>query len=246
VDFLDTPTPFTLGPDTTLCPGASILLSVPLNGFNILWQDGSIGTTMIADKEQTYSLELSNQCGLFKDEIALAFDHNIPLVDLDPEISICPGDEVLLDVTQSFDADYAWSTGTTLPVINIVTPGLYSVSVIALCAEAEGNVVIIQALDCFPVSFYVPNLFSPNDDNVNDVFSLHFNAEVEITALHGSIFDRWGNNVFESRAIPFEWNGFFNYELMQPGVYVYVIDIDYTTNGQERHTVLQGDVTLIR
>jgi gliding motility-associated-like protein len=246
VDFLDAPQPFTLGPDTTLCPGESILLTIPFGGYNILWQDGSTGTSIVANKEQSYSLELSNQCGLFKDELSLAFDHNIPLVDLDPSITICPGDEVLLDVTQNFDAEYEWSTGATLPVINIVTPGMYSVSVIALCAEAEGNVVIVQDSDCFPVSFYVPNLFSPNHDNVNDVFSLHFNDEVEITALHGSIFDRWGNHVFDSKAIPFEWNGQFNGELMQPGVYVYVIDIVYKTNGQDRQTILQGDVTLVR
>jgi hypothetical protein len=33
---------------------------------------------------------------------------------------------------------------------------------------------------------------------------------------------------------------------MQPGVYVYAIVVDFSVNGLQRHTVLSGDVTLIR
>jgi hypothetical protein len=83
VGFIDPPITFNLGPDTTLCPGESILLTVPYSGFTVKWQDGSTGNTLLADKAQTYSLELSNKCGIKSDALTIAFDNNIPVV--------CPG-----------------------------------------------------------------------------------------------------------------------------------------------------------
>lgn len=201
---------------------------------------------MVADKAQTYSLELSNQCGIKSDALTLAFDNNVPVVALGPSQSLCPGDMIDLDVTQSFPATYEWSTGSGLPSINIVSPGSYAVTVSALCFDANDAIVVEQADDCFPTALYLPNVFSPNDDNINDVFTLSTNPEVQITKLEGTIFDRWGNQIFYSGDIPFVWNGRFKDDLMQPGVYVYVITIDYSVNGLQRHVVLSGDVTLIR
>jgi len=246
VDFLDPPLAFNLGPDTTLCPGESIILTAPLNGFNIKWQDGSTGPSMVADKAQKYSLELSNKCGTASDELNLAFDNNIPVVALGPSQTLCPGDMINLDVTQTFPATYQWNTGSTTPIININSPGSYAVTVSALCFDVNDAVTIEQDDDCFPSSLYLPNVFSPNDDNINDVFTLSTNPEIQISALEGTIFDRWGNQIFYSKEVPFVWNGRFNDDLMQPGVYVYAIVVDYTVNGLQRHVVLSGDVTLIR
>jgi gliding motility-associated-like protein len=168
------------------------------------------------------------------------------LFALGPTQTLCPGDQVDLDVTQTFPATYEWNTGSTLPTINITQPGSYAVTVSALCFDADDAIIVEQDDDCFPVALFVPNVFSPNEDNINDVFSLHTNPEVQITALQGTIFDRWGNQIYYSEALDFTWDGRFHEEIMQPGVYVYVIAIDYSVNGLARHEVLSGDVTLIR
>lgn len=246
VTFLDPPIDFNLGPDTTLCPGESLLLTVPYTGFTVKWQDGSTGNSMLADKAQTYSLELSNKCGVKSDALTIAFDNNIPVVALGPTQTLCPGEQIDLDVTQSFPAAYEWNTGSTLPSINITDPGSYAVTVSALCFDANDVIIVEQDDDCFPVSIYIPNVFSPNDDNINDVFSLNTNPEVQITALQGTIFDRWGNQIYYTEDIQFTWDGRFHEEFMQPGVYVYVIAVDYSVNGLVRHEILSGDVTLIR
>ncbi|MBP8086388.1 MAG: gliding motility-associated C-terminal domain-containing protein, partial [Saprospiraceae bacterium] len=62
----------------------------------------------------------------------------------------------------------------------------------------------------------------------------------------GTIYDRWGNLVYSSNALPFTWDGFFNGDIMMPGVYAYVITVSYMVNGQEFEKVFSGDVTLIR
>jgi gliding motility-associated-like protein len=170
----------------------------------------------------------------------------MPVIALGPSPTLCPGEMIDLDVTHSFPASYSWNTGSTLPHIEIVTPGSYAVTVSALCFDANDGVVVLHDDYCFPTALYVPNVLSPNDDNINDVFTLSTNPEIQITTLQGAIFDRWGNQVFQSDEIPFSWNGRFHDDRMQPGVYVYSLILDYTVNGLQRHTVLKGDVTLIR
>jgi hypothetical protein len=48
------------------------------------WQDGSHGSSFLADKEQTYSLMLSNDCSGTTDELILHFDERVPGRHLDP------------------------------------------------------------------------------------------------------------------------------------------------------------------
>ena len=64
--------------------------------------------------------------------------------------------------------------------------------------------------------------------------------------MHGSIYDRWGNLVYNDEAIPFIWDGYFAEEIVMPGVYVYTITVRYDEQGTEREEVFAGDVTVVR
>ena len=93
---------------------------------------------------------------------------------------------------------------------------------------------------------YIPNVFSPNDDGINDVFAMSFGSDLEVTAMTGSIFDRWGNLVYSSEAIPFQWDGLYANDEVLPGVYVYHIKCTYLEGSVEREEVFAGDVTLVK
>jgi gliding motility-associated-like protein len=67
-----------------------------------------------------------------------------------------------------------------------------------------------------------------------------------MNSMNGSIFDRWGNMVFQSTKIPFIWDGKRNATWMQPGVYVYAIRVTYEANGRMIEETFTGDITLIR
>ncbi|HZV71359.1 MAG TPA: gliding motility-associated C-terminal domain-containing protein [Saprospiraceae bacterium] len=247
IDFLDAPSAFDLGSDTILCPGEFIILNAPITSSTIRWQDGSNIPSFIADKSQTYSLEISNDCGLVNDELILSYDDRIPEITLPPVTFICPDDQVELNVTQPFPANYIWSTGSTLPVIVIDHPGNYSVSIQTLCGGAEGETEAMISDSCHAVnSFYIPNIFSPNGDDINDIFTIKLHDEIELHSMEVSIYDRWGNLVFHSETIPIEWHGDFNGEKLSPGVYVYRIQMTYFDKVVERDVMVQGDVTLIR
>ena len=250
VAYVDAPDPFLLRADTTLCPGETIILTAPTTAFDIHWQDGSNQPTMIADKAQTYSLQVSNDCGSVSDDFILSYDHRVPQLNLDPTIKWCKGDVITLDATQSFAADYLWNTGATTPSLQITNPGVYSVDVSTLCSTTSQAVDVIPSTDCdiieIHTEIHIPNVFSPNGDGINDVFGISFGPDIQVTAMQGTIFDRWGNMVFDSKSVPFVWDGFFKNERVMPGVYVYRIECKYIATGIQREEIFTGDVTVIR
>ncbi|MEO5905254.1 MAG: hypothetical protein ABIQ11_00910, partial [Saprospiraceae bacterium] len=148
ITYIFPPAEFDLGPDTILCPGEFILLLPPVTDGLITWHDGSHANSFVADKEQIYSLEISNICGSVYDERSLSYDDNIPHIDIDPVISMCPDQVIALDATQLFNASYEWNTGSILPVIQVITPGLYEVKVTTPCESILEQIELIPGEDC--------------------------------------------------------------------------------------------------
>ena len=246
VSYLSVPPAFSLGPDVVLCPGESITLQSPPTTDQVLWQDGSDSLTFTADQDQLYSLTIFNVCGSTHDDVNVDFDHAIPVIPTEGKV-ICPGEVLILDASQPFDALYTWSTGATVPSIDVVLPGDYVVTVMTPCFTVSGTTSVVTDDDCSPtLEFYIPNVFSPNDDQINDVFSIQFNAGTEVIALSGDIFDRWGNHVFRSRELPFAWDGSLQGEPLNPGVFVYVFTFTYSNGASMVTKTVMGDITLMR
>ena len=94
---------------------------------------------------------------------------------------------------------------------------------------------------------YVPNVFSPNYDGLNDKFTVYSNDEVKIIDRL-RIYDRWGEFIFELNNFPpnntnYGWDGTFRNKPENPGVYVYTVDWT-DLDGTKRK--LSGDVTLLK
>ena len=98
---------------------------------------------------------------------------------------------------------------------------------------------IPEPKDTMPV-YYIPNIFSPNGDNQNDKFSVR---SEKIADLHLSIYNRWGNLVFESYDKTVGWDGNYYGKKCEVGVYVYTVYINFT-NGQTVEKA--GTITLVR
>jgi len=85
---------------------------------------------------------------------------------------------------------------------------------------------------------YVPNAFSPNNDGLNDTWNipaLSAYPEFDLT-----VFNRYGQIVFQNKNANRPWNGKFTGEPLPVGVYVYVIDL------KAEKRILKGTVTLFR
>lgn len=86
----------------------------------------------------------------------------------------------------------------------------------------------------------VPNMFSPNGDGLNDVFYVYGNnvREVKLT-----VFNRWGEKVFDATSVYSGWDGTYKNEPQGPGVYTYVVEFTFLDNQKLQK---QGTVTLVR
>lgn len=247
VTYQPLPVSIDLGSDTVLCPGESLLLTGPstLDEFN--WQDGSSGQSLLADHDGIYILSITNSCGLSNDTIEVNYDHRAPILPGEDEFKLCTGDSVELDASQSFPAMYLWSTLSDAPSIVVTNAGLYSVSILTECNSSTFEFHVLPETDCVSThDIYIPNIFSPNDDHINDEFGIYPDVALEIISLKASIFDRWGNLVYSSEAMPFTWDGKFENDLMMPGVYVYHFSIQYKVNRKVVEEKRTGDVTLVR
>ena len=94
---------------------------------------------------------------------------------------------------------------------------------------------------------YVPNIFSPNGDGSNDLFWIHGeDNDIMIESL--LIYDRWGSLVYEAEDMPVGessrgWDGTFNGQDVNPGVYIYVLEI---RTAVDELLVKSGDITVVR
>ena len=91
--------------------------------------------------------------------------------------------------------------------------------------------------DCF-----VPNIITPNGDGRNDNFRVPC-LETTYTNNNVRIFNRWGDQVFEQDGYTNDWDGRYKGNLLPPGTYFYLIQLDKGGNSNE---LLQGYFTIIR
>lgn len=87
---------------------------------------------------------------------------------------------------------------------------------------------------------YVPNAFTPNGDDINDVFKVGYRS---IESFEISIYDQWGRRVYKSDDITQGWDGTFNGDKSAIGAYYYVIKAK-GTDGEEY--LKKGTISLIR
>lgn len=87
---------------------------------------------------------------------------------------------------------------------------------------------------------FIPNGFSPNNDNNNDVLYVRGGG---VSSIQFRVFDKWGNIVFESFDMEKGWDGTYKGKLLNTGVFVYRMDA-ILKNGQPLFK--SGNVTLFR
>ena len=175
------------------------------------------------------------------------------IVDAGPDQTINLGFSTKIQaVSNEFPVDFVWRDtiglscfncgGTTAMPVNTTT---YTVVVTNENGCTATDEVTIQVIKNYPV--YIPNAFSPNDDGLNDGFTAFAGpAADQIKVL--KIFDRWGELVFDTQAIPHSqetlgWDGNFKGRPVNAGVFVYLIEMEFI-DGEV--ILYKGDVTVMR
>jgi len=143
---------------------------------------------------------------------------------------------------------YSWSppTGLSNPTSQITQATVdeettYTVSVTdGICTQSAAVTVKVLQVACREPFLYIPNAFSPNGDNENDVLYVRSAITTEILFR---VFDRWGEMIFETRSLNDGWDGTFRGKLVDPDTYDYYLEA-ICTGGEQ--SIIKGNVTLIR
>jgi len=123
-------------------------------------------------------------------------------------------------------------------------PGIYPVTLIVSNANQCYDTIISQVEVINDVIIYVPNVFTPDNDEFNQTWRVYISG-IDIYEFHLILFNRWGEIVWESYNPDASWDGTYgNDGDVQDGTYVWVINAkdSYTDKKYE----FRGTVTVLR
>ncbi|MEO6190479.1 MAG: gliding motility-associated C-terminal domain-containing protein, partial [Saprospiraceae bacterium] len=184
--------------------------------------------------------------------ISIDLDFADPKIKVQQVFTVNLGATVQITATPDFiPFQIKWEPSTNLSCsdcLNPISSPTEDIEYTLTLTDSNGCEVIsrIKILVIKDINIYVPNVFSPNNDNLNDRFEIIANS-TDLIINNYNIYDRWGELVYSISNTPLvnfkAWDGRFNSEYVNPGVYTYYIKIS-TKAGFEK--TIQGDVTLLR
>jgi gliding motility-associated-like protein len=167
------------------------------------------------------------------------------------EISFIDEPDFQFDNMSQDADDYYWNLGDlTLtqedsPEHRYDSAGNFCVKLVSVANYTVGIPTCVDSLEkcleILPLSVcFVPNSFSPNDDDINDVFAAKASR---ITEFEMVIHNRWGEQVYRSFDINNGWDGRYGNTVAPMGTYLYTVL--YRDNNY-RPYLLKGNLVLLR
>ena len=130
----------------------------------------------------------------------------------------------------------------TQHIVEVV--GEHEVILIAQNDEGCSDTLTLTIIVDENTIFYIPNSFTPDGDSYNNVFLPIFTAGFDPSNYHLTIYNKWGEILFESKNSTVGWDGFYNGEMSMDGTYVWEIEYkDLRTDFKRR---IDGHITLLR
>ncbi|MBL4702935.1 MAG: gliding motility-associated C-terminal domain-containing protein [Flavobacteriales bacterium] len=122
-------------------------------------------------------------------------------------------------------------------------PGTYLTCLVATsdfgCQDSVCHNVVID--EEFLV--FVPNSFTPDDDNVNETFGPVVTG-ADPLKYKFMVFNRWGEVIFDSQILGLNWDGRYKNQIVQEDVYVWMLEVVNASNKQKHE--YKGHVTVLK
>jgi gliding motility-associated-like protein len=207
-----------------------------------IWTQGATNNvSFIPTFAATYQVTGTDANGCEKtDNIFVDFYPSVPFT-LGPDTVVCP--QVPLDLqSNAIFPSYVWSNGSNAPGITVNIDGVYGLTVEDLNGcEYYDEVNVALGEDCF-VTLYIPNAFTPNNDEHNRYFRT---TGTFIKFFQMTIYNRWGEVVFVTDDINAHWDGTYDGKICPQGMYTYVVKYAHDLNKDEKLTQT-GHINLFR
>jgi gliding motility-associated-like protein len=220
-----------------ICNSGAVIYSNAINATQYLWNTGERTESIETSSVGGYWVKANNQ-RCWASDTTYVVEIEIPDFEIDSIGELCRDGSMELYVDIEIEnLSYRWSTGDSSNRITILRNGVYGISVSYKGCTVLQNIHV----EC-PCDFWVPNTFTPNGDGINDVF-----LPVPLSELNSflmSIFDRWGNLIFQTNTLtPWDGTNKGNYAMTE--VYTYIIHYSCVIS-PDKQQEKQGRITLMR
>jgi large repetitive protein len=215
--------------------------------FNSTINSNPIGLTNIASNlaNGIFQLQITDSIGCYADTFITIHYYDSILVSVTKTDAKCAGfgDDGTASASVIYGANpiaYLWSNSASVANIMNLNYGLYTVIATDSLGCKDTADVEINYNPCCKV--WIPNAFSPNNDNTNEyIFTL---PSGPISFVHFSIYNRYGQKVFESTDFNSRWNGTFLGQPCDVGTYFYLAKFKCPLNPDI--IIQKGDITLVK
>ena len=142
-------------------------------------------------------------------------------------------------------ASLEWEDGTTVPFYEVNESGSYVVAI-----TQPGTCVVLDTIevtlrDCVAeCRIQAPTAFTPNGDGLNDAFSIITDCPDGFSFFELRVFNRWGEQVFETVDHTRAWDGTYRGQVVPLGTYVF--SVRYSKEGADEVDQFAGSITVIR
>lgn len=242
--------------DSTICENTPVtfIQNTFNNGIGSKY-DWYLNNTMVNTGNTYRSLTLNDNDSVFcivttnngcpvsdTSNIIKMFVDKMPIVSFSPDTVVFNGTFIQLSplVSGANIFSYKWTPSLGLNSDTIKNPISHPTNNIThtLYATTKNGCIASGDITIKIDRLFIPNAFSPNGDNINDVWKiigLPQNKKYVIT-----VFDRYGRPVFSSIDYSTQWNGTFNGSPLPVGTYYYTIHI------KDTNAKYSGSLTLLR
>jgi gliding motility-associated-like protein len=247
-----------LTPDQGICPGFSAQIEVT-GALTYAWNISQLtGASNVVTPlaTTTYVVVGANQFNCIDSAQTTVTVYPQPSASFSASPLILTNDDPTVTFTSSAQnaavSTWDFGDGTTLEssqnqfdyTYPFVEDQTYTVTLSVVSAEgctAEGQVQIqIKG----GIIYYIPNTFTPDGDALNNLFTPVFTSGFDPQSFHMTIFNRWGEPVFESYDPNGGWDGKIDIFDAPEGTYTY--HIDFKTVNNEEILYVSGHVLLLR
>ena len=239
-------TPTACGTTCTGSASVSILNGTP--PYTIAWSNGGSTASINSLCAATYTVTVTDASGCSNsDQIEVSNAASNLAVQLNVTNESCSNNcdgSISSSVTGGTPPySYLWNNTSIDPNVSELCPGGYTLSVSDQNGCSVVNAATINPIECATEDFnvYIPNVFTPNNDNSNDTFLISISGgKLE----SGFIINRWGNIIYEFSEKKTSWSGETNNGVpVSDGVYNYLVTIRPFEGQPKKY---HGFVTIIR
>ncbi len=201
-----------------------------------------------------YTMTTNDGCIIDTTLIDFVCVYPYPIADFEyspDSVNIMDTEVTFTNLTTNGD-NYLWTLGTgdsTTAINPIYTYPEYGfrdyevwlfASNIYGCVDSISKIIHVYELPWF----YIPNTFTPEGNNLNELFKPIFIPGFTPNNYTFTIFDRWGEVIFQTNDIYSYWDGVYKGVLVPTGTYVW--KIRFTENETDKSYVEFGHVNVIR